>query len=192
MSQHGDVIVTAHPPERGRQASTVTLACGCCCCCCCCLHSVGSAVGGLVGSMLTIKARPKINYDPSAEFPFRRDEFYDEEEIMFSPTLMYWLMVAIVTSLGSAWFFLQKGTFSQPEYLLYGFLLAAIAFLPAIQLGASLLTCVAVAIFYTDKRTAFIRVGKITLWSVVGTLIGSAIMFGCCVAMTGGNVLKNF
>jgi hypothetical protein len=185
------VVVTAHPPERGRQGATVTLACGCCCCCCCCLHTVGSAVGGLVGSMLPIKARPKINYDPSAPFPFRRDEFWDEEEIMFSPTLMYWLMVSVLTTIGSVWFFVQEGTFKRPEYLLYGFLLAAIGFLPAIQLGASLLTCILVAVFYTDKRTAFIRVGKITLWSVVGTLIGTGIMLGLCVALTGGSVLKD-
>jgi hypothetical protein len=186
-----EVIVTAHPPERGRQGSSVTLACGCCCCCCCCLHTVGGAVGGLVGSLLPVKSRPKINYDPAAPFPFRRDEFYDEEEIMFSPTLMYWLMVAVVTSLGSTWFFIQEGTFTHPEYLLYGFLVAAIGFLPAIQVVASLLTCILVAIFYSDKRTALIRVGKITLWSVVGTVIGTAIMFGTCVALSGGSVLKN-
>jgi hypothetical protein len=180
-----EVIVTAHPPERGRQASTVTLACGCCCCCCCCLHTIGSAAGGLVGSLLTVGSRPKQTYDPSAPFPFRRDEFFDEEEMMFSPTLLYWLMVSMVTSVGSIWMFVSDGTFSHPEYILWGFLIAAIGFLPFIQLIASLLSCVVVAMFYTDKRTAFIRIGKITLWSFVGALIGSAVMFGACVALGG-------
>ena len=200
MSQHakqagaeGEISVTAHPPERGRFGSTVTLACGCCCCCCCCLHTIGSGVGGLVGSLLPVSPRPKKMADPSAPFPFRRDEFYDEEEMMFSPTLLYWLMVSVLLSLGGGWFFvsdgMRSGPFRHPEYLFYGFLIAAIGFLPFIQLGASLLSCLAVAIFYTDKRTAFIRIGKITLWSFVGGLIGTGIMFGFCVAM---GAFKNF
>ena len=110
---------------------------------------------------------------------------------MFSPTLLYWLFVAMLTSGFSMWFFIFQGGLSQPEYLLGGFLLAVFVFLPLIQLGASLLTCGAVAIFYTDKRTAFVRVGKITLWGFVGALIGTGIMFGACIAMTGGSVLKD-
>jgi hypothetical protein len=187
----GEIVVTAHPPERGRTGSPVTLACGCCCCCCCCLHMVGGVIGGLAGSVLPVAARPKIMYDPDAPFPFRRDEFYDEEEIMFSPTLLYWLFVAGLTSLVSLIWFMTYGGFSQPEYLLWGFLIAVFAFLPFLQLGASLLTCLVVAVFYTDKRTAFVRVGKITLWSFVGALIGTGVMFGACIAMTGGSALKN-
>ena len=186
VSDAAEVMVTAHPPERGRQASTVTLACGCCCCCCCCLHAIGSAAGGLVGSLLPVEARPKQMADPSAPFPFRRDEFFDEEEMMFSPTLLYWLMVSMVTSVGSIWMFLNDGTFTHPEYLLWGFLIAAIGFLPVVQLAASLLCCIVIAMFYTDKRTAFIRIGKITLWSFVGALIGSGVMFGICVLWMGG------
>src|SRR3954454_15849281 len=138
-ADEGEIVVTTHPPERGRQTAPVTLACGCCCCCCCCLHAVGGALGGLTGSLLSVAPRPKVMYDPDAPFPFRRDEFYDEEEIMFSPTLLYWLFVAMLTSGFSMWFFIFEGGFSQPEYLLGGFLLAVFVFLPLIQLAASLL-----------------------------------------------------
>src|SRR5436190_20113887 len=104
-----DIEVTAHPPERGRQSATVTLACGCCCCCCCCLHTIGGAVGGLVGSLLPIAPRPKINIDPNAEFPFRRDEFFDEDEVMFSPALLYWLLVLTLTGAVSVYIFFAAG-----------------------------------------------------------------------------------
>ncbi len=144
---------------------------------------VGGIIGGLTGSVLPVAARPKVMYDPDAPFPFRRDEFYDEEEIMFSPTLLYWLFVAGLTSLVSLTFFATQGGMTQPEYLLWGFLLAVFGLLPFLQLGASLLSCIVVAIFYTDKRTAFVRVGKITLWSFVGALVGTGVMFGVCVAM---------
>jgi hypothetical protein len=194
MSRHdhsGEIVVTSHPPERGRLVSPVTLACGCCCCCCCCLHMVGGVIGGLTGSLLPVAPRPKMVYDPDAPFPFRRDEFYDEEEILFSPTLLYWLLVLGLTSLFSVGWFVAEGGMAQPEYLLWGFLLAVFGLLPFLQLGASLLTCLVVAVFYTDKRTAFVRVGKITLWSFVGALIGTCVMLGACIAMTGGSVFKN-
>ena len=66
--------------------------------------------------------------------------------------------------------------------------LIALFCLPAIQLVASLLAVLVAAIFYTDKASALIRVGKITLWCFVGTTVGVLIMFALCggMGMLGG------
>lgn len=46
-----EVTLKNHPPERQKRG--VVVACGgcSCCCCCCCLHSLGSLIGGVYGSM---------------------------------------------------------------------------------------------------------------------------------------------
>jgi hypothetical protein len=170
------VEMTAHPPERRRHGGAVVLPCGCCCCCCCCLHSLGSLIGGIVGSVQSVKAPPRP-VDPDFPFPFRRDEF-DVEGPVLPAGILYWLLVCFGLGVTAVWFYLSEGT-NRPENVFVG-LLVALFFLPAVQLGASLVAAVAVLLFYTDRAAAGIRIGKITLWSLVGTLIGIAIMGGCC------------
>jgi hypothetical protein len=168
---------TAHPPERRRQGAPVVLPCGCCCCCCCCLHTLGSLIGGITGSTRPIapRARP---VDPDFPFPYRRDEFELEGEALPAGAL-YWLLVCVGLGVGSLWYFLAEGA-RRPEDLFYGFLISLIFALPLVQLGASVVAAVIVFLFYADRATAAIRIGKITLWSFVGTLIGVAIMGGFC------------
>jgi hypothetical protein len=175
-----EIQVTAHAPERGKRSASVTAACGCCCCCCCCLHSIGGLVGAITGSLLTVRPRPRP-VDPSFPFPFRRDEL-DQDEGTFPIAIIYWLLVLLLIAAVSVYYFLTARTSGvlDPSDLFLGALIALFC-LPALQLGASMLTLIA-ALFYMDKVTALIRVGKITLWSLVGTVVGILIM----VAMCGG------
>jgi hypothetical protein len=173
----GAIHIEAHPPERRWQGGPVILPCGCCCCCCCCLHSLGSLVGGIVGSVQPIKTGPRP-VDPDFPFPFRRDEFELEGPVL-PVGILYWLLVCFGLGLCAVYWFVFEKPSSRPDNLFMG-LLVGLFFLPAVQLGASIVAGLAVLLFYTDKATAGARVGKITLWSFVGTLIGVAAMGGCC------------
>jgi hypothetical protein len=177
----GPVRVTAHPPERARRGAPVTLPCGCCCCCCCCLHTIGGLIGGVVGSVAQIRPSPRP-VDPDFPFPFRRDEL-DEDAPTVAPSLLYWLLVSFLIAVTAVWYYLpssgSRGPFSgNPQELLIG-LFIAVLILPGLQLGASVLMILAIALFYGEKVTPLMRVGKITLWSFVGTLVGLLMMGGC-------------
>lgn len=175
------VAVTAHPPERARGGGSVVLPCGCCCCCCC-LHTIGGLVGGIVGSVQAVAKAPRRVQDPDFPFPYRLDEF--EEEGTFPAGILYWLLVSLLMAAVAVRYFLAEGS-RDPNDLLIG-LLIGLMVLPGLQLGASVLAFAAVGLFYADKRPAFARVGKITLWSFVGTLAGIALMAGCFGVFTLG------
>jgi hypothetical protein len=174
-----EIRFTAHTPERRRRPTSVTAACGCCCCCCCCLHTIGGLVGAISGSLLAVRPRPRP-VDPSFPFPFRRDEI-DQDEGTFPVAVVYWLLVLLGVGLVSVYYFITGSTGGtlDPNNLFIGALIA-LFFLPLVQVGASVLALVVAAVFYTDKASAMIRVGKITLWSVVGTVVGILIMLGMC------------
>jgi hypothetical protein len=167
------IELTAHPAERRRAAGPVVLPCGCCCCCCCCLHTLGGLIGGIAGTVKPI-APPA---DPDYPFPFRGEEL-DEGGQLLSASALYWLLVALGTGLGAVWYFLHEGS-RRADDLFVG-VLGALFFLPLIQLAASAIAIVVVLLFYPQRDTAARRIGKITLWSFVGTLIGIAIMGGFC------------
>jgi hypothetical protein len=182
------VRVTAHPPERARRGAPVILPCGCCCCCCCCLHTIGGLVGGVVGSVAQIRPHPRP-VDPDFPFPYRRDEL-DEEAPAFPPALLYWLLVSFLVAVTAVWYYLSSsgshGPLSgNPQELLIG-LFIAVMILPGLQVGASVLAVLGIALFYGDKTVPLIRVGKITLWSFVGTIAGLVLMGGCLGALSLG------
>jgi hypothetical protein len=169
------VRLTAHPPERRRRGSIVLLQAGCCCCCCCCcLHSVGGLVGGIIGSRKYVEPYLEPNPDLTSPFPFRRDQ---EQAISFLPaTGLYWaLVVSLVGVCGVAGGGVLPGMSLQPDSLLIGLLIAFLV-LPGIQLAASLLAFIGVALFASEKRTALRRIGKITLWSFLGSVFGTIAM----------------
>jgi hypothetical protein len=174
------VTITRHPPEHGNAATPEVLPAGCCCCCCCCLHTLGGLIGAITGSVMHVAPTP-VRMDPDAPFPFRRDEFEDEGPVL-PVTALYWLLVLFLMSVTAVWYYIQQGA-TNPEALFLG-LLIAFMILPALQLGASLLSLLAVALFYPTQSVPLRRVGKITLWSFVGTLIGVALMGGCCGIIT--------
>jgi hypothetical protein len=160
----------------------VVLPCGCCCCCCCCLHTIGGLVGGISGSLTRID-RPRRPLDPDFPFPFRRDEM--EDEATFPSGAMYWLLVSFLCAVTAVVFYVGEGA-RDPTALLWG-LGVAIMILPALQLGASVIAVIGVALFYTERTVAFIRIGKITLWSFVGTMAGLFLMGGCCGVLSLAN-----
>ncbi len=169
---------TAHAPERGKRSASATAACGCCCCCCCCLHTIGGLIGAIGGSLLQVRSRPRP-VDPSFPFPFRRDEF-EEEAASFPIAVVYWMFVLfVVGGVSLYYFFTATGPSLDPNNLWIGGFISLFC-LPAIQLAASLLTVAVAAVFYIDKPAAMIRVGKITLWSVLGSLAGILLMLGLC------------
>jgi hypothetical protein len=138
---------------------------------------VGSLVGAVTGSISPIEARPMRMTDPDSPFPFRRDVFEDEGPVL-PATALYWLLVVFLVGVTCVWTYVAQGA-NQPEALGLG-LIVALMILPALQLGASLLSFVAVVIFYPARATPLKRVGKITLWSFAGTLLGIVLMAGCC------------
>jgi hypothetical protein len=169
------VRFTAHPPERRRRIEPVILPCACCSCCCCCLHSLGSLVGGIVGSMKPLDLPPRDSSDPDFPFPFRRDEV-DDEGAVLPAAILYWLLLSLLLGVGAAWAYLA-GSIRRTDDL-FGAFAIAIMLLPVPQLGASLLSLIAVSLFYADRRAALARIAKITLYSFLGTMIGLGLM-GC-------------
>jgi hypothetical protein len=181
-SQHDcpDVTVVAHPPERGGNGG-VTLLCGacCCCCCCCCLHSVGSLVGGAVGSVVPLP-RWGRRRDDADEFSVNRDDFIEDRAIL--PTgLLYWIFVSMLVAVPTLAGYVWAGV-DQPEHLLFSFLIMVAAFMPLLQLVGSLFTLIG-AFFYRDMRHALLRVGVITGSSLIGTVVGILVMVGALMMM---------
>ena len=171
------LTVTAHPPERARRPGPVVLPCACCSCCCCCLHTIGGIVGAAIGSVQEMEARPRRPVDPDFPFPFRRDEFEDEGPLL-PATLLYWLLVLFLIGVVTVWFSVANGFRGTDD--LIGGVVVALLVLPGLQLGASLLSLIAVALFYPQKAVPLARLGKITLWSFMGSIIGLLAIGGCC------------
>jgi hypothetical protein len=170
--------VTFVTPERARGNSPVPAQAGSCCCscCCCCLHTVGGVIGGLVGSVQPVQPTPPVNTTP---FPFRRDEW--ERPPGLHPALLYWgLVCSLSTLLGL--YFVVSGKVSTSE--LQWAVLGVIFFLPLPQLGASVLSLLCVWLLpeaiITDRPAAFVRIGKITLWSFVGAMVGTGLVALLC------------
>lgn len=198
-----------HPPERGPSRLEAIAPAGCCCCCCCCcLHTIGGIVGGIVGSTSSMDLdRPsyvrfreddrdgpylgrndpdddrfridrdnRLRYRDDEPFPFRRDVF-DEDTGLLPVPLLYWLLVVALVAVTAVITFLTNGA-TNPSLLVLGGVVG-VMILPALQLVASVLTAVLVLIFYPERSRPLRRVGRITLWSFVGTMVGTLAMAGC-------------
>jgi len=130
-----------------------------------------------MGSVKSLDLPPREITDPDFPFPFRRDEL-DEGGPVLPAAVLYWLILGFLLGVGSIWTYLASGTHA-PEDLLAG-LAISLGLLPIPQLGASILSMIAVALFYEDRRTALARIGKITLYSFLGTMIGLVLLGLCC------------
>ncbi len=173
--------ITRHPPEHGSARAPEVLPAGCCCCCCCCcLHTLGGIGGAVMGSTMRLETRPWGRVDPDSPFPYRRDVF-EEDEPLIHPVLLYWLMVMLLVAVLVVGTYVYNGA-SNPSTLVWGAFLAVMV-LPALQLIASLLAVVVVALFYPERSYSLRRVGVITLWSFVGMSLGLLIMGGCTGAL---------
>jgi hypothetical protein len=164
---HGTSPITlrAHPPER--QSSSVVVASPSCCCCCC-LHSLGGLIGAGIGSAGS-RGRSAVG--------------------------VYWLvlfLLAVVTETGSILLLFVEETKSgvtvmgsQFESGIGAGLLILIMAAPAVQLAASIVAAIVVAIdwgptFVDDQNARLGAIGRITLGTVIGTGIGVLFMLGCC------------
>jgi hypothetical protein len=141
------------------------------------LHTIGGIIGGISGSVRHLDLPPRAIDDPNFPFPFRRDE---EEAIAdgFPPSVLYWLLVSFLLGIAAAWTFVAGGM-RRPEDLFVG-LMVGVMILPALQLGASVLACIVIGLFYEDRSAALARIGTITWWSFAGGMIGMVAMGGCC------------
>lgn len=131
-----------------RRRSVVVAPCCCCSCCCCCLHSIGSLTAAITAGA-TESGQPAAG--------------------------LYWRCVVgvlIATAVGSVVMTGNPGG---------GFLVVLIAILalPVVQLAASLVAVVLILVLPCSDRAAFLwAIGKITLWTVLGAVIGLLMMFG--------------
>lgn len=138
---------------------------------------MGSLIGGIMGSVKQLDLPPRESSDPDFPFPFRRDEL-DEEGAVLPAAILYWLLLSLLLGVGSIWYYIAQGP-GGPGDLLTG-LVVGLALLPLPQLGASILSAIAVSLFYSDRRAGLARISKITLYSFVGTIIGLVLLGGLC------------
>jgi hypothetical protein len=160
MKQDNQVVLfQSHPPERKRR-STVLLAHGCCCCC---LHGAGGIAGSIWGSLRRNAPWPDSLTTPEA--------VRQEEELKAAHRLavkVYWLVLTIMSFLS-----IVVTSLLYREDAIFGAVLTVI-FLPALQLLASLLSLLWIPMKPpVRKRECLRRLGKITLYGVLGALIGS-------------------
>jgi hypothetical protein len=176
-----ELTIIRHAPERGKGAAPQILPAGCCCCCCCCLHTMGGIAGAIVGSATRMESRPVYETDPDSPFPFRRDVF-EEDVPLISPVLLYWLAVALAVfvTVGVTALMIGGGPgMNDPFSLLAAGFFVAVMLLPGLQLIASLVAVVLVAIFYPERGYSLRRLSRITLYCFGGALVGTLLMGGC-------------
>lgn len=152
------IEIVAHPPER-RRGCTTLLSAGSCCCCCCCLHSLGGVVGAIVGG--------------SRGLPPTAAEHLEARSAERYAVKVYWRsMVAVVVLALIASLLENPGS----ESVLIALLVVALG-LPAGQLAASVIALITLnALPHARKADSLRRLGRITLYSLVGGLIGTALM----------------
>jgi hypothetical protein len=171
------VTVRKAPAER-RQPRVVTTHCGCCCCCCCCLHSVGGLIGAAAGSTPARFESDEryVRYIEDESNPGNYKQVSLRQRPVGTPaTGLYWLVLAlmclVVSLFGLPW---DRTTHDEGLFLV-------IFALPVIQLAASAVTLIGVLFMSAANRKAcLIQLGRITLWSFVGAVIGTGIMYLLC------------
>jgi uncharacterized membrane protein len=162
------IEIVAHPPER-RPRGTTLVAAGCCCCCCCCLHSVGSVVGALVGGAQAMR-RPAPEGVTAQEASLEHLQLKSADRYVMKT---YWLAVLVVAIIGSIVTVVEnRGN----DGIVIALFVIALG-LPFGQLIASVLTLIYLNVFpHPRKPDSLKRLGKITLYSFIGGLIGTAVM----------------
>jgi hypothetical protein len=119
----------------------------CCCGCCCCCCCCLHSLGSLVGAAAVVSKTAK---------PGHR-----------SVALMYWIVLAVLTI----------GTFAYYGERQEASLVIIALAMPLIQLAAAVVTAVGVVLFGQDTRSELVQVGKITVWTILGALIGIGVMW---------------
>lgn len=163
------VLFEKHQPERRRDADGCPRCCCGSCCCCCCLHTLGGLIGATAA---TLRRRPPT------EAPFTAVGFY-------------WSCFAGLIGLAASIFavaaVLRTGTLDVDRWGLETAIVIGLLFLPVAQLAASVITFVWIAarkMDFQDKASDRRILGRITIWSILGTAVGLlAMIFGCKMMM---------
>ena len=172
-------VLCVHPPERGSRGRKYVVVYSCCCCCCCCLHTVGGVVGAIAGA--GFRADPNNQFDPEHRIPLVHWLFGRLPKVQW----LYWTSFLIVIGLSflvaPAWISLSghvpfgRSVLETPFYVGVAFILAG----PAFQLAAGVVAAIRLAVPRTPPvgSDQWWALGKVMLWTLVGTLIGIAVMF---------------
>jgi streptolysin S family bacteriocin protoxin len=153
---------TAHEPER-RRRSTTLLAPGCCCCCCCCVHSVGGLAGAIWGSL---RRRAPLPETLTTEEQIRGEN--EAARAHKYAVKVYWLALTVVALLT-----IVVCTIAEPHEPIVGPAII-LGFLPAGQLPASLISLIVIHVKNPPNKDQVLRrLGRITLWALLGAIIGS-------------------
>ena len=142
-SKNARVEFHKHPPER-RHGGEARVYCGGCCCCCC-LHSLG----GLIGAAAASRRKPGVLVGTEID--------------------NYWVFLVLLTGLTVILSALLN------ESSAWGFVMVLMV-MPAIQLVCSLVAAIWGQVrggeIVAEKRARLRTIGKITLWSFIGMMVG--------------------
>ena len=150
--------IQQHPPERRQRKKEYVLFYSCCCCCCCCLHTLGGVIGTVRGINYCSKLdpfSPDVRKGPSLRF------LYDTSLLIVFVLLWVGLM-------------LRQGPDALAVVLL-SFILAG----PLWLLAGSVVMAVRLAIRHDlpSKAQYWKALGRVTLYGVLGSVIGIGVMF---------------
>jgi hypothetical protein len=168
------VQVTVHPPERQRLRPALPAQAGSCCscCCCCCLHSLGSLIGGIIGSRPVM---PPAESKPAGG--------------VTAVGVFWWttLILVVGVSVFFALYVAEMDTSQFPVGLLVGLLLSLMA-LPVVQFVAAGVAAVfAAASKRPDHARQLRQAGKIALGVLIGSFAGglalAIVLFAVCAPM---------
>ena len=167
------VMLRPHSPERRIIRSLARGEIAAHCCTCCCLHSVGSLAGALAGSFFPREAHPS-RAQPMAKL--RDDEIGGppgDAPDRSAVRSIYWMVTLGSTVLVSLYAVVQS------QLSIEGPLFALAIFMPAIQLGASVLCLLFLAAIPELRRDAraWRRLGWIALGTIAGAATGILIMY---------------
>lgn len=133
---------------------------------------------------------PSTGFDVRSEEEFWASEpEYDRVSSEQAAVRLYWYLLtgaATLVGLVSLTLLREGGQFASSGALIWGVIILLL-FLPLIQLGASFLTAIVVvcasASWFPNRAAAFRRVGKLTMSTIVGAVIGIILMVGLAAVM---------
>ena len=173
QSNHARVEFHKHPPERRRGIGASGYCCCGSCCCCCCLHSLGGLVGAAAGSRC--KGAPLSGRGMRSYWGVLASLTVVAISL---PVLAQWRQY--VGALGD---FLKGTGGSLPVVRAQSMeigIMIALLLMPGIQLVCSLIMAIWVEVrrgYSAEEKSASRRtIGRITIWSFLGAVVGLVVM----------------
>lgn len=158
------ITIERLPPERAATMPVAAAAGGCCSCCCCCFHTVGSLIGA---------AAARAPNGPAGDPPTATIGGAPTEP-KYSVSREYWmsfLVASVITMM------ILAAEIDSGDKLL-GMVIVYAIVAPGVQLAASLSALVITLVSKRPGQSERLRhLGKITLFSVIGALLGGIVVF---------------